>query len=197
MYPAPTQQLFRYSTTFDRLLLAFGVANACVAGAAYPYMTVVFGDILNTLAVWQATEGRHTVAQADNLAQETADKTLYFLYLGGIRRGPPSDSTLPVADRRPRTALTFVCTYFYMAPFVYASERQAHEARQRYLKGVLRQDIAWFDKVGAGEVATRITTDTLLIQDAIGDKVPLCVSQVATFVSGFGKGTTHTHTRWR
>ncbi|CEP00952.1 hypothetical protein PBRA_008264 [Plasmodiophora brassicae] len=162
--PVSYKQLFRYSTTFDRLLLAFGVTNACVAGAAYPYMTVVFGDILNTLAVWQATEGRHTVAQADNLAQETADKTLYFLYLG---------------------ALTFVCTYFYMAPFVYASERQAHEARQRYLKGVLRQDIAWFDKVGAGEVATRITTDTLLIQDAIGDKVPLCVSQVATFVSGF------------
>ena len=32
--------------------------------------------------------------------------------------------------------------------------------RERYLQAVLRQDIAFFDNVGAGEVATRIQTDT-------------------------------------
>jgi len=36
----------------------------------------------------------------------------------------------------------------------------AKRIREKYLRAVLRQDIAFFDNVGAGEVATRIQTDT-------------------------------------
>jgi ATP-binding cassette subfamily B (MDR/TAP) protein 1 len=43
---------------------------------------------------------------------------------------------------------------------VYTGEANAKRIRERYLRAVLRQDIAFFDNVGAGEVATRITTDT-------------------------------------
>jgi len=32
--------------------------------------------------------------------------------------------------------------------------------REGYLKAVLRQDMAYFDGLGAGEVATRIQSDT-------------------------------------
>jgi ATP-binding cassette subfamily B (MDR/TAP) protein 1 len=73
-----------------------------------------------------------------------------------------------------------------MAIFVYTSEKQCHKIRKEYLKAVMRQNIAWFDTVGAGEVSTRITSDTLLIQDAIGEKLPLAASQAATFLGGFG-----------
>jgi len=44
--------------------------------------------------------------------------------------------------------------------WVYTGEVNAKRIRERYLKAVLRQDIQYFDKVGAGEVATRIQTDT-------------------------------------
>ena len=54
----------------------------------------------------------------------------------------------------------FVCTYLYMLVWVYTGEINAKRIRERYLQAVLRQDIAYFDKVGAGEVATRIQTDT-------------------------------------
>ena len=54
----------------------------------------------------------------------------------------------------------FVCTYIYMNIWVYTGEVNAKRIRERYLQAVLRQDIAFFDKVGAGEVATRIQTDT-------------------------------------
>jgi ABC-type multidrug transport system fused ATPase/permease subunit len=36
----------------------------------------------------------------------------------------------------------------------------AKRLREQYLRAILRQDIAFFDNVGAGEVATRIQTDT-------------------------------------
>jgi len=42
----------------------------------------------------------------------------------------------------------------------YTAEASAKRLRENYLRAVLRQDIAFFDNVGAGEVATRIQTDT-------------------------------------
>ncbi len=46
--------------------------------------------------------------------------------------------------------------------WVYTAEVTAKRIRELYLKAVLRQDIAFFDKVGAGEITTRIQTDTRL-----------------------------------
>lgn len=47
-----------------------------------------------------------------------------------------------------------------MTVWVYTSEVNAKRIRERYLEAVLRQDIAFFDDVGPGEVATRIQNDT-------------------------------------
>ena len=44
--------------------------------------------------------------------------------------------------------------------WVYTGEINAKRIREKYLQAVLRQDIQFFDEVGAGEVATRIQTDT-------------------------------------
>jgi len=54
----------------------------------------------------------------------------------------------------------FICTFVFMYIWVYTGEVNAKRIREKYLRAVLRQDIAFFDKVGAGEVATRIQTDT-------------------------------------
>lgn len=51
-------------------------------------------------------------------------------------------------------------------------ERQAARIRGLYLKAILRQDIAFFDKeTNTGEVIGRMSGDTVLIQDAMGEKV--------------------------
>jgi ATP-binding cassette, subfamily B (MDR/TAP), member 1 len=54
----------------------------------------------------------------------------------------------------------FICTYIYMCIWVYTAEVAAKRIRESYLRSILRQDIAFFDKVGPGEVTTRIQTDT-------------------------------------
>jgi ATP-binding cassette, subfamily B (MDR/TAP), member 1 len=51
-------------------------------------------------------------------------------------------------------------------------ERQASRIRALYIKAMLRQDIAYFDKeMTAGKATSRISADTASIQDAIGEKV--------------------------
>jgi ABC-type multidrug transport system fused ATPase/permease subunit len=51
-------------------------------------------------------------------------------------------------------------------------ERQAARIRSLYLKSVLRQEIAFFDvELTTGQIVTRMSGDTVLVQDAIGEKV--------------------------
>ena len=51
-------------------------------------------------------------------------------------------------------------------------ERQATRIRGLYLKTILRQDIGFFDtQSNTGEIIGRMSGDTILIQDAMGEKV--------------------------
>lgn len=54
----------------------------------------------------------------------------------------------------------FAANMVFMSIWSYTSEIGAKRLRETYFASVLRQDIAYFDNVGAGEVATRIETDT-------------------------------------
>lgn len=79
----------------------------------------------------------------------------------------------------------FATTYIYMATFVHTGEVITRRIREAYLAAVLRQEIAYFDTVGAGEITTRIQSEIQLIQDGISDKLPMSFMFVATFVAGF------------
>lgn len=51
-------------------------------------------------------------------------------------------------------------------------ERQAARIRGLYLKTLLRQEISFFDlETNTGEVIGRMSADTIVIQEAMGEKV--------------------------
>ena len=58
-----------------------------------------------------------------------------------------------------------------MFTWIYSGETTTRRIRERYLRAVMRQNIAYFDRVGAGAITTRIETDTHLIQEGISEKV--------------------------
>ncbi|KAH6826593.1 P-glycoprotein 11 [Perilla frutescens var. hirtella] len=65
-------------------------------------------------------------------------------------------------------------------------ERQAARIRSLYLATILRQDVGFFDKESnTGEVVGRMSGDTVLIQDAMGEKVGKFIQLVSTFLGGF------------
>lgn len=79
----------------------------------------------------------------------------------------------------------FCTIYCCTVGFIHTGEQISQKIRQRYLKAILRQNVAFFDKLGAGEITTRITADTNLIQDGISEKVSLTLTGVATFLAAF------------
>lgn len=77
--------------------------------------------------------------------------------------------------------MIYVCT----VGFIYTGEHITQKIREQYLAAILRQNIAFFDKLGAGEITTRITADTNLVQDGISEKIGLTLTAVSTFVTAF------------
>jgi ATP-binding cassette subfamily B (MDR/TAP) protein 1 len=79
----------------------------------------------------------------------------------------------------------FVTTYIYTVGFIYVGEHCTQKIREQYLAAMLRQNIAFFDKLGAGEITTRITADTNVIQDGVSEKFGLTLNAIATFIAAF------------
>ncbi|KAM3367842.1 hypothetical protein ACQJBY_016410 [Aegilops geniculata] len=72
---------------------------------------------------------------------------------------------------------------------MYTGERQVGALRRRYLEAVLRQDVGFFDTdARTGDVVFSVSTDTLLVQDAIGEKVGNFIHYLATFLAGLVVG---------
>ena len=68
--------------------------------------------------------------------------------------------------------MTLACNLAEVSCWVITGERQAARIRGLYLKAILRQDISFFDKeTNSGEVVGRMSGDTVLIQEAMGEKV--------------------------
>lgn len=62
---------------------------------------------------------------------------------------------------------------------MHSGERQAAKIRMAYLKSMLNQDISLFDtEASTGEVIAAITSDIIIVQDAISEKV-------LSFIIGF------------
>ncbi|KAK2998670.1 hypothetical protein RJ639_022794, partial [Escallonia herrerae] len=67
------------------------------------------------------------------------------------------------------------------------AERQASRLRERYLKAVLRQDVGYFDLhvTSTAEVITSVSSDSLIIQEVISEKVPVFVMNMSTFIGAY------------
>lgn len=69
----------------------------------------------------------------------------------------------------------------FVTGFTWIGNRITTRLRSAYLEALLRQNIAFLDSLGAGEVAARITADMNLVQDGISQKVGLALSGLGAF----------------
>lgn len=132
-------------------------------------MTLLFGRLTQdfvafTQLINEAQNGAPGAAEgvpvaAAHFRNSAAKNASYLVYIGACSYSsdlwPESQQEISLIGIG-----MFVCTYTFMNIWVYTGEVNAKRIRERYLKAILRQDIAFFDNVGPGEVATRIQTDT-------------------------------------
>ncbi|PSN72677.1 hypothetical protein BS50DRAFT_568263 [Corynespora cassiicola Philippines] len=156
-------QLFRYATKKDLSIIAVSVFCAIVAGAITPMPA-----LMTALLVGSIQESWARGGDDQSTRQELARYTVYFVYLfiGEL-------------------VTCYIATVGFIRTGIVLSSR----IREKYLAAVLRQNIAFFDNMGAGEITTHITADANLIRDGISEKASIavqCSSAVITaFIIGF------------
>ncbi|KAL6811933.1 P-loop containing nucleoside triphosphate hydrolase protein [Trichoderma sp. SZMC 28015] len=151
--------LYRYADVWDCLIITISAVCAIAAGAILPLLSILFGQLTSAFQRISLND----IAYHDFEAQLNKN-VLYFVYIG-------------IAE--------FATVYVSTVGFIYTGEHITQKIRQEYLKAILRQNIAYFDNLGAGEITTRITADTNLIQDGISQKIGLTLTAIATFITAF------------
>ncbi|KAG6533780.1 ABC transporter B family member 19 [Zingiber officinale] len=153
-------ELFSFADRWDYLLMAAGSVGAVVHGSAMPVFFLLFGDLVNGFG-----KNQHHLSV---MTHEVSKFALYFVYLGLV-----------------------VClsSYAEIACWMYTGERQASALRCKYLEAVLRQDVGFFDTdARTGDIVFSVSTDTLLVQDAISEKVGNFIHYLSTFLAGLVVG---------
>jgi ATP-binding cassette, subfamily B (MDR/TAP), member 1 len=157
--PVGVKTLYRYATQYDLIIVVISGFSAIIGGAALPLMTVIFGQLAGTFQDFFQQKSTR-----DEFDSTMTHYVLFFVYLA-------------IAE--------FVLVYISTVGFIYTGEHISGKIREKYLAACLSQNIGFFDELGAGEVTTRITADTNLVQDGISEKIGLTVSAVATFLTVF------------
>ncbi|KAJ9405152.1 hypothetical protein DTO045G8_7165 [Paecilomyces variotii] len=151
--------LYRYASKLDLFIIFVSAICSIAAGAALPLFTILFGQLASAM---QGIVLNYIPYH--EFYHQLTHNVLYFVYLG-------------IAE--------FVTIYISTVGFIYTGEHVTQKIREHYLQAILKQNIAFFDNLGSGEITTRITADTNLIQDGISEKVGLTLTALSTFVTAF------------
>ncbi|KAL8152327.1 hypothetical protein V2J09_010087 [Rumex salicifolius] len=151
----PFYKMFAFADRLDVVLMVVGSVAALANGMTQPLMTLILGQIINSFGS----------SNSGSVVHEVSKISLRFFFLA-IYSG--------------------IMSLLQVTCWIVTGERQAARIRGLYLKTILRQDIAFFDtETTTGEVVGRMSGDTVLIQEAMGEKVAKFIQLMATFVGGF------------
>ncbi|XP_073064615.1 LOW QUALITY PROTEIN: ABC transporter B family member 4 [Primulina eburnea] len=151
----PFYKLFAFADSTDKFLMIAGSIGAIGNGLCLPLMTILFGELIDSF-------GENTTSDTVSVVSKVALKFVYLAVGCGA------------------------AAFLQVACWMITGEKQAARIRNLYLKTILQQDVAFFDKeANTGEVVGRMSGDTVLIQDAMGEKVGKFIQLLATFLGGF------------
>ncbi|CAK9170006.1 unnamed protein product [Ilex paraguariensis] len=153
------RSIFMHADRIDFLLMALGFFGAICDGISMPLMLIVTSKLMNNL-------GDSTTSISANFTQNINKNALVMCYLACGQ---------------------WVGCFLEGYCWTRTAQRQASRLRARYLKAVLRQDVGYFDLhvTSTAEIIASVSSDSLVIQDVISEKVPVFVMNVATFAGAY------------
>ncbi|KAL2629414.1 hypothetical protein R1flu_014100 [Riccia fluitans] len=153
----PFYKLFVFADWWDYVLIVLGTIGACAHGVSVPIFFLFFGALIDALGA--------NFANPHKMGEEVGKYALKLFYLGCV---------------------VFGASWLEISSWIQTGERQSSRMRTKFLKAVLSQEIAFFDPDGTtSAIVNRISTDTILVQDAISEKAGNYIHFMAKFIAGF------------
>ncbi|XP_042490862.1 ABC transporter B family member 2-like [Macadamia integrifolia] len=160
IHKVPFLKLFAFADLQDYILMFIGSIGACIHGVSVPVFFIFFGKLINIIGIAYLFPA--------SVSHKVAKYSLDFVYL---------------------SIVVMFSSWVEVACWMHTGERQAAKMRLAYLKSMLNQDISLFDtEASTGEVISAITSDIIVVQDAISEKVGNFLHYISRFISGFAIG---------
>ncbi|GFN90381.1 multidrug resistance protein 1-like, partial [Plakobranchus ocellatus] len=159
-------ELFSMATSLDAVFMFLGFTASLAHGSSWPLLFLIFGDMTDTFANYNATANftLNDTSPMDIFEDKMSEYALQYVYIGiGV----------------------CVVTYMHITFLQISGERQTFRLRKTFFKALLRQNIGWYDSKQSGELTTRLADDLERVREGVGDKLGLSLQFLAQFIAGF------------
>ncbi|KAJ8733987.1 hypothetical protein PYW07_014538 [Mythimna separata] len=161
----PFITLFRFATTKDKIFICLALICSAVAAVSAPLNTLLLAFLLDAMVDYGM--GLYNPAVSNEEAGEAFLRDLLFFAVYNSVIG----------------ALLILLTYAATTMMNIAAYNQVYVIRQEYLKAALNQDFAYYDIHKNGDIASKINSDIVKLEDGIGEKLATFLFYQASFFS--------------
>ncbi|KAI5443185.1 ABC transporter B family member 15 [Lathyrus oleraceus] len=153
------RSIFMHADILDWFFMVFGILGAICDGIMIPLVLYITSKIMNSI-------GGFSASTSNSFVHSINENAVVVLYVA---------------------CASFVACFLEGYCWTRTGERQAARMRARYIKAILRQEVAYFDLhvTSTSEVITSVSTDSLVIQDVLSDKVPDFLKNVSQFIGSY------------
>ncbi|KAK9877123.1 hypothetical protein WA026_016869 [Henosepilachna vigintioctopunctata] len=164
--PVGYLQMFRYSTTWDKVLLTIGIISTMLMSCIQPLNNLFFGDLTQTVVTYAIELAKHNSSSID----EATDTFLKGILTYSIEIG-----SIGIA--------MMVLGYISIETFLHTAKKQIYRIRCTYTEKILKQDISWYDQHQTGDFASKMADDLVKLEDGLGEKIPMFLNMQFTFIA--------------
>ncbi|XP_037954077.1 multidrug resistance protein homolog 49-like [Teleopsis dalmanni] len=175
-------QLFKYSTTFERFLLAIAIVFASLASISVLYCLVIYGEFTSLLIDRSVGNG-------------SSSSTIFLQVFGGgtkLTNATREENLQVIKD----DALAFgiasligaLSEWLLLAVavdlFNHVALKQITKIRKLFLEAILSQDMSWYDTSSGNNFASKLTEDLDKMREGMGEKIGIFIFLMMTFITG-------------
>uniref|UniRef100_A0A1I7V2Y6 p-glycoprotein n=1 Tax=Caenorhabditis tropicalis TaxID=1561998 RepID=A0A1I7V2Y6_9PELO len=168
-------QLFRYTSTVDRVMLIVGILVSCATGLGLPLMSIIMGNVSQNFVeigtiLMNSTDPVVIKKAKDQFSHDVIQNCLQYVYLG---------------------AGIFAAGFIQASCFLVICENLSNRFRREFFYSVMRHEIAWYDKNTSGTLSNKLFDNLERVREGTGDKVGLAFQMMAQFIGGFAVAFTY------
>ncbi|KAE9548663.1 hypothetical protein FO519_008121, partial [Halicephalobus sp. NKZ332] len=153
--PVKFWDLFKYGNRMDVFLVVLALCLASFCGICQPIFAILSGRLANTLLLMDAL--------SPEFFNEGTEIVVLFVVIG---------------------AGLCLLAFAQFCCFNIACTRITRRIRNAYLKSILRQNAAWFEKNHSGALNTKLNDNIERIYEGIGDKLGLLTRNGVQYITG-------------
>lgn len=152
----PISKFFKYISLQDKLLLTFGTISAILAGAILPSVSLIMGNVANAFTGGGGGGGSDIISNMSFIAS-------YVVLIA--------------------TSL-FTFSYLFFAFWQHLAENIVTDLRKRYIRALMRQEIAFFEKNKVEELPAQMSEIFETVKASIGEQISNLIFAVSTCLAG-------------